>query len=369
VRQARLGFDGNVNTIRYKILLAFGGEDGVKNTAGTVSNTAQGLLDYYVDVPLFRTTTLKIGQYKVPYGFERLQNSGDLMYGDRSIQTLPFNMGRDVGIALHDNADRYTYAFGLFTGGGRDNPIRDIPLRLGAPMLVFRGGLKKDLPDDLFDAKQIDPDGLKPGYGAFVNGLYMRDSRVGHSTVLQVKSVEKSLLTDSNWNPYITMKDVTGGSNFLLGDLWQAGGDLVWRANAWTGLFTAEAEANYGQYKNAAGMLEMVGSRAQFGFLKNRWGLGLRYAILIPDDKPASTGGRKLFVNRAPIHEITPSLTIFHKKNFKIVMDAPLLIDVPVAVETNLGSYVLTDQPDQTNAGTIIRQTVPSGRMVAQFSF
>src|SRR5438105_3013015 len=77
VRQARLAFDGNVNTIKYKIQIAFGGEDGVQNTAGTVSNTSQGLLDYYADIPLFRTTVLQMGQFKVPYGLERLENSGD----------------------------------------------------------------------------------------------------------------------------------------------------------------------------------------------------------------------------------------------------------------------------------------------------
>lgn len=369
VRQARLAFDGDVNGIRYDVEYAFGGEEGLKNTGGTVANSSLGLLDFSAEVPTYRTLAVKFGQFKVPYGLERMENSGDLMFTDRSIAHLPFNLGRDVGVALYDNAEKYSYAFALMTGGGRDNPLRNLPLRLGTPMVVFRGGIKNNMDDSLFDPKQVDPDGLKPGFGAFVNAMYQRDSRVGHSTVMQVKPVEKGLLTDPNWNQFLALKDVTGGSNFLLGDLWQAGGDTTWRTNAGPGLLTLEAEANYGQYKNSAGWLEMSSARAQVSFFKNPWGIGLRYAVLFTDDKATSTGGRKILENKMPIHEIAPSITLFHKKYFKIVLDAPVLIDVPVSIENKLGYYVLTDQPDQTNAGSIIRQVVPSGRMVAQLSF
>ncbi len=373
LRQARLGFDGHVNSIKYKIVMAQGGEDGVKNTGGTVSNTAQGLLDYFVDVPLnlpvLHEVYLKMGQYKVPFSHERLTDSGDLLFADRSIAHLPFNLGRDVGMSIYDNSDGLAYTAGIFTGGGRDNPIRDIPLRLGTPMVAGRIGYKHNFDDDMYDAKQVDQEGLKPGIAAFANGMYMRDSRVGHSTVLQVKSVEKSLLTDSNWNPFIGMKDVTGGSNFLLGDLWQAGGDVVWRANAGPGLVTTEVEGNYGQYKNDAGWLEMTGARVQVGFFKNPWGIGLRYAVIFADDKFAGAAGRRIFANHQPVHEIAPSLTVFHRKNFKIVADAPILIDTPISIENKLGYYVLMQQTDQTNVGTIIRQTVPSARLVMQFTF
>ncbi len=373
VRQARLRFTGEVNTIKFDVQYAFGGEEGVKNTGGTVANSSLGLLDFSADVPVpfLSQTYFKFGQYKVPYGLERLEYSANLMYADRSIATLPFNQGRDVGFSLVNSAEHHVLSGSIFTGGGRDNPIRDLPIRLGSPMLVVRGGYKNGIDENLFEQKQTDYDQLKPGFALFGNALYMEDSRVGHSTVMQTKAVEKGLLTDSNWNPYIGVADVTGVSNFVTGDLWQAGADMIWRKALASGIFSTEAEANYGIYKNTLGYVEATGGRVQVGYSKSFWGLGLRYAVIFPDDKFAKSG-RKVTGQRDPIHEITPSLTLYHKKFFKIVMDAPLLIDVPVSVEsspTKLGAYVLTDQPDQTNAGAITRQTVPSGRLVMQFSF
>ena len=366
VRQARLAFDGQVNTLKYDVEYAFGGEEGLKNTGGTVANSSLGLLDFAVDVPVRNDIYAKIGQFKVPYGLERLQNSGDLLYTDRSIAHLPFNQGRDVGLALYDSSQGFAWNFGLFTGGGRDNPIRNLPMRLGTPMFVFRGGYQSEAEENPFDPKQIDPDGLKPGFSVMTNLLFIRDTRVGHSTVLRVKPVEKGLLTDSNWNPFIDTADGASGSH--TGDLFQGGGDLTWRTGMGSGLLTTEAEVNYGQYKNKIGWLEMTGARTQLGYQQNQWGAGLRYGVIFADNKFAKSG-RVIFVNHRPVHEITPSFTFFHKKFLKIVISAPVLVDVPVSTETNLGMYVLTDQTDQTNAGPIIRQTVPSARAVVQFSF
>ncbi len=368
VKQARLAFNGHVNDIKYDVELAFGGEEGLQTTSGGTANASQGLLDFNMDVPLFGTAYLKTGQFKVPYGLERLTNSGSLLFAERSIMTAPFNAGRDVGVALYDNADRYAYTLGIFTGAGRDNPIRDIPLTLGAPLITARAGIKNRIDDDLFDPKQVSLEPMKPGFAVFANALYIKDSRVGHSTVLQVKPVEKSLLTNSNWNPFITQKDVTGGSNYLLGDLWQAGGDAVYRVNAGPGLLSVEGEANYGLYKNSAGNVQATGARIQFGYHQSPWSVALRYAIVFPDDK-SGNGTVKIFKNRDPIHEVTPSITMFHKKNLKIIFDAPIQVDVPVSVENKLGYYVLTDQPDQSGVGTVIRQVVPSGRMLLQLVF
>ena len=52
VRQARLKFDGEVNSIKFDVQYAFGGEEGVKNTGGTVANSSLGLLDFSADVPI-----------------------------------------------------------------------------------------------------------------------------------------------------------------------------------------------------------------------------------------------------------------------------------------------------------------------------
>ena len=90
VRQARLRFTGEVNTIKFDVQYAFGGEEGVKNTGGTVANSSLGLLDFSADVPvpMLASTYFRFGQYKVPYGLERLEDSGNLMFADRSIATM-----------------------------------------------------------------------------------------------------------------------------------------------------------------------------------------------------------------------------------------------------------------------------------------
>ena len=52
----------------------------------------------------------------------------------------------------------------------------------------------------------LDPGaGKGDGTGAafFVNGLYTRDSAVGRSTLLNVKLTDRSLLLNTNWNPYV----------------------------------------------------------------------------------------------------------------------------------------------------------------------
>ena len=57
-------------------------------------------------------------------------------------------------------------------------------------------------------------------------------------------------------------------------------------------------------------------------------------------------------------------------------MDLPILVDALVFKEGNLGGYVATEQPDQASVvkpgafpGSVVRQTVPQGRLMVQFTF
>jgi hypothetical protein len=365
LKQGRLGLSGNVDEWRYKVLLAFGGEDEIKAPSPGIS---LGLLDMYVDipVPVLAKTYVRVGQFKVPYGRERLLDSGSLFFADRSIQNLAFRVGRDVGATVHTQVGPAVAGLGIFTGGGRDIPERYLPQTLGTPMVVLRAGFDGGLGEDVFATPmpQAAPDKLQLAF--FVNGLYVKDSLVGHSTVFNTKAAEKSLLLNGNWNPYV------GQGPTRLGALWQLGADAVVRAPAGPGVVSAEVEGNFGVYQNDYGDLRVAGGRAQVGYQWNPVQLAVRYAFILPDEKFAV--GEAPITGRRALQEVTPSLTYqFSGFNAKIIMDLPIQIGAPVIFEENVGSYVLTEQPDQTSllkkGAPISRQDVIAGRMMVQASF
>src|SRR5690242_4569194 len=67
------------------------------------SNNGLTLLDASFDVPLFNweSTWFKVGQFKVPYSRESINEEGSFQFVDHSIDFLGFNLGRDYGAAIH----------------------------------------------------------------------------------------------------------------------------------------------------------------------------------------------------------------------------------------------------------------------------
>ncbi|HRY29335.1 MAG TPA: porin [Elusimicrobiota bacterium] len=368
MKQARLQIWGHYEKYKYEVQLGFAGEEEVKAPSPGVS---LNLMDYSFDIPLADATFLKVGQYKVPYGRERLEDSGYLQFADRSIQNLALRVGRDVGFAVHSYPGRLAWTAGVFTGGGRDVPERYLPQDLGVPMVVVRAGFNDGVDEDIYHSRQNDLDPQRTKTAFFLNGLYMRDSLVGHSTVLNVKTSEKSLLVNSNWNPFVAQ------SPFDRGELVQGGGDAAVRTPLGPFALSAEVEGNFGRYTNAYGSLQTTGGRAQLGLYRNPVELSIRYAFVIPDSKFAyyDTATKKSYAitGHRAFQEVTPALTYYLKgRRSKIILDLPILVDVPVLTEKNVGSYVVTEQPDQTSvlkAGSVDRQTVVEGRALFQVSF
>src|SRR6185503_14454286 len=95
LKEARIRFDGTIDKVPFEVMLATGGEDITPNT-----NAALGLLDFNFDLPLGEAYDVKIGQFHVPYGRERLTDDSTMSYGDRSIENLGFSWNRDYGVAL-----------------------------------------------------------------------------------------------------------------------------------------------------------------------------------------------------------------------------------------------------------------------------
>ena len=206
MNRARLRLSGHYDRVSFYTEMGLGGEDAVVATTGV----SLSLLDFAFNIPLGagKTTYLKVGQFKVPYGREQLTYEGNFQFADRSINNLGFIVGRDVGAAVVSHPGLFTLIGGVFTGGGRDvPPDHYLPEKLGVPLFAARAGIG-NFDEDPFYLSQ-DATGFRGLVdrqlrGAFfVNALYTKDTLIGHSTVLNVKLADKSLLLDSNWNPYI----------------------------------------------------------------------------------------------------------------------------------------------------------------------
>jgi hypothetical protein len=120
MNRARLRLSGRYERISFYTEMGLGGEDAVVATTGV----SLSLLDFAFNIPLGdgKTTHLKVGQFKVPYGREQLTYEGNFQFADRSINNLGFVVGRDVGAAVVSHPGLLTLIGGVFTGGGRDVP-------------------------------------------------------------------------------------------------------------------------------------------------------------------------------------------------------------------------------------------------------
>jgi hypothetical protein len=368
LKEARFGLHGSDDDIKFDFQFSFGGEDLILAPSPGISLQ---LLDFSVDIPLTESLRFKAGQFKVPYGREGMANTGYLTFGDRSIQYNAFVVGWDVGFALYGSCGNYNAALGVFTGGGRDIPIKYLPEKIGIPLLVLRAGYNDGYDDDILTVKQsvYEP---KPGAAIYLNALYTADSKIGHSTVLNVKGSDKSLLLDGGWNPYI------GISPMSLGQFWQIGADGGIRTELDRDLIGfAEAEVNLGGFDNGYGALSASGGRVQFGINKKPYEIALRYAFISPSSKFAYTSSaHKLYpiTGNKMIHEITLGATYFLKGDrLKLIVDMPILIQVPVINDPVSGAYVLTQQQGQVSyiatGGKIDRQNVIQGRLELQYAF
>ena len=367
LKEARLRLNGKYDDYSVNMELALGGEETVAAPSPGVALT---LLDLSLNIPLhvFGDSYVKVGQFKVPYGRARLTYSGSSDFVDRSVMDPGFKVGRDVGIALVLRPGPLTVIGGVFTGGGRDAPIRFIPQTLGVPMLALRAGVG-NVDEDPFALKatDFDPQTVKSAF--FVNAIYTKDSLIGHSSVLNVKLADKSLVLDPAWNPFIAK------APFDQGAYWQVGADAALRMPVAGWAISAEAEFNWAGFVNTYGIIHMAGGRASVAAYRNGFEAALRYAFLIPDAGQAAANGTPITGNRDPIHEITPALTWYINGNhLKLVGDLPLLFNAPIFNEAGVGSYVATEVPQESSvlakAGSFVApQTVIEARLMLQGQF
>ncbi len=368
VKEARLRWDGTLYGATYDIMLAPGAEDITPNT-----NSALGLLDFSFEAPVMGFK-LKLGQFLVPYSRERLTDDPTMSFADRSIENLGFSWNRDYGFALSNYSGKFAGTFAVMTGGGRDVPERYLPEKLGFPLVAVRFGYNDGVDKDIYHVSARDTDPGRTKSALYFNALYTKDTQIGHSTVLNIRATDKNLLIDSNYNPFIAM------TPFSLSTIWQAGADGVYRAPMGPVAFNAEGQVDYSHFDNKYGRLSLKGGRVQAGVSKNKWEANLRYAALFLDTRMAFDSGTAFQItnDKAPLQEITPSLTYHYKPGIQVTVDAPYLIKMLIFKENTIGSYVMSEQPDQVTVikpgttagtGTDVRKNVPEARLMVQLGF
>ncbi len=356
--QARLNFNGRVNDIKFNVELGFANEAQIATPGAGSALVGLSLLDFSADIPLTSTTFVRAGQFKTPYGRERLLYSGNLNFADRSIEQVAFSIGRDVGAAIHGTWDQYLLALGVFTGGGRNIPIEYIPESFGIPMFVLRTGWNSGYDLDAFTPQSLASNkDSKAGQALFLNAMVSKDTQIGHSDVFQVKRTDQSILINKNWNPGIAKSPFDKGVYYSLGT------DYGLRGTLGDHVTTLEAEVNYAGFTNKYVSVAVAGARVEFVARKDRWQYGVRYAVLVPDEK-FLTGSK-------PIHEITVGGAYYlnDKGTAKLILDFPFLVDAPVTTEKNVGSYILTEMPNQTSSGPVDRKNVFETRLMLQIGF
>jgi hypothetical protein len=368
VKEARLRWDGTLYGATYDIMLAPGAEDITPNT-----NSALGLLDFSFEAPVMGFK-LKVGQFLVPYSRERLTDDPTMNFADRSIENLGFSWNRDYGFALSNYSGKFAGTFAVMTGGGRDVPQRYLPEKLGFPLVAVRFGYNDGVDKDIYHVSARDTDPGRTKSALYFNALYTKDTQIGHSTVLNVRATDKNLLIDSNYNPFIAR------TPFSLSTIWQAGADGVYRAPMGPVAFNAEGQVDYSHFDNKYGRLSLKGGRVQAGISKDKWEVNLRYAALFLDTRMAFVSGTAFQItnDKAPLQEITPSITYHYRPGIQLTLDAPYLIKMLIFKENTIGSYVMSEQPDQVTVikpgttagtGTDVRKNVPEARLMLQLGF
>jgi len=109
--------------MRYKIEVELA---NLKSDAKVNINNGR-ITDGYVEFAKSPAATVRVGQYKVPFGLEELTSDTKLEFVDRSIASAKFAPGRDIGAMLSGQFfdKKFGYQAAMFNGAGQNNPQDD----------------------------------------------------------------------------------------------------------------------------------------------------------------------------------------------------------------------------------------------------
>lgn len=129
IPRARLRLDGYAfySWIKYKVQYDFEGDtDACVGPACTVIRRPD-LRDLYFDITRQPWYSVRLGQFKVPFGLQELTSSGDQEFVDRSLASELFAPSRQQGAMLWGLSfeKKFGYEAGLFNGNGRNRVAND----------------------------------------------------------------------------------------------------------------------------------------------------------------------------------------------------------------------------------------------------
>jgi hypothetical protein len=189
-----------------------------------------------------------------------------------------------------------------------------------------------------------------------------------------VKYYDKSLMLNSDWNPYI-------GASGQKAEFWQAGVDVAAQVSLCDACdLLLSGEYNVADFSNDAGSLQTSGGALSANLIMENLVLGLRYALVDPDSNMAyvstdeDTGEKTSYaITNKQIQEITPSIVYFLREhNVRLIADVAIQLDVPVSLETGHGVYNLMRQADQisyASKGGIELQDNYLASLIVQYDF
>ncbi len=137
--RTRLRLDGYAYYpwLKYKVQYDFTGQTYSTATGVTVPSTPStvslsnrrgpDLRDLYLDLTRHPWASVRLGQFKAPFGIQELTSSGDQEFVDRSIASEAFAPSRQQGAMLWGASYEKTFGYeaGVFNGNGRNVTAND----------------------------------------------------------------------------------------------------------------------------------------------------------------------------------------------------------------------------------------------------
>lgn len=147
LRRARLNAAGSfAENVAFKIEADFGA-----NSLSARSGINAQLTDGYVDWTPLPALSLRVGQFKTPFGYEQLTPDTRTATVERSLPNDRLTIGRQPGIGASGklgSTEAFTYSVGLFNGTGANTSTNDNDnfLAAGRVAATILGGRGSDLP-------------------------------------------------------------------------------------------------------------------------------------------------------------------------------------------------------------------------------
>ncbi len=135
----------NVRRARFGLITTFQERYKAK-VIGAFDDGRASVKDVYLEAELKDFLKLRLGHFKVPIGFERIQDSRDVPFAERSISTNNLTSDRDIGIMMHGDVynEVFSYGLGVFNGdgsssGGDNDSQKEVMLRSELKLLALSG--------------------------------------------------------------------------------------------------------------------------------------------------------------------------------------------------------------------------------------